>query len=257
MIQRENISMIVLAYNDAPALPQLLQGLHAVLSTLAADFEIVVVDDGSSDDSVLVVNDCAARMQGIRLVRHDRNQGVGAGFRTGVRESRFDIIGYLDGDGQYEPRDLGSMLAALPANGAAIGIRSRRADSLRRRMVSKLYGILVRQIYGVPYRDINCGMKLFRRSYLESALPLESSGSFFDCEVLAKGFHKGRPVVELPVNHYPRRHGQAMGNSQQSIQVAVAGLVSRKMAPYRRDTWIARLLVTAFSPRLHKFQSGQ
>jgi glycosyltransferase involved in cell wall biosynthesis len=237
--------MIVLAYNDAPALRQLLQGLHAVLVRLAAEFEIVVVDDGSTDDTAHVVTDRAAQLGGIRLVRHETNQGVGAGFRTGVRESRFDIIGYMDGDGQYEPRDLGIFLAALPPDGAAIGVRYERADSLRRKLVSEIYGILVRRIYAIPYQDINCGMKLFRRSYLETVLPLESAGSFFDCEVLTKAFHRGRPAVELPVRHYLRRHGQAMGNSMQSIRVAVAGLVSPQMAPYRRDTWMTRVLISA------------
>jgi glycosyltransferase involved in cell wall biosynthesis len=245
MSARENISMIVLAYNDAPALPQLLQELHAVLLRIAAGFEIVVVDDGSMDDTAHVVTDCAARLGSIRLVRHETNQGVGAGFRTGVRESRFDIIGYMDGDGQYEPRDLDLFLSALPPGGAAIGVRYDRADSLKRRLVSEVYGILVRRIYAVPYWDINCGMKLFRRSYLETVLPLESAGSFFDCEVLAKAFHRGRFAVELPVCHYPRRHGQAMGNSKQSIRVAVAGLVSRKMESYRRDAWMTRVLVSA------------
>lgn len=237
--------MIVLAYNDSPVLPQLLQALHTVLSRLAAGFEIVVVDDGSTDDTAQVVTVCAAQLGSIRLVRHKTNQGVGAGFRAGVRESRFDIVGYMDGDGQYEPRDLGILLVALPADGAAIGARYERADSFRRRLVSKIYGVLVRQIYALPYHDINCGMKLFRRSYLETVLPLESAGSFFDCEVLTKGFHSGRPAVQLPVNHYPRRHGHAMGNSRQSIRAAVAGLVSRQMVPYRRDDWMTRVLVRA------------
>jgi glycosyltransferase involved in cell wall biosynthesis len=245
MMPQENISIIVLAYNDAPALRQLLQDLHAELARIAAGFEIVVVDDGSSDDTAHVVTGCAAQLGSIRLVRHETNKGVGAGFRTGVRESRFNIIGYMDGDGQYEPRDLSVFLAALPPGGAAIGVRYERADSLKRRLVSRVYGILVRQIYAVPYQDINCGLKLFRRSYLETVLPLESSGSFFDCEVLTKAFHRGRTAVELPVCHYPRRHGHAMGNSSQSIRVAVAGLVSGQMAPYRRDAWMARVLVNA------------
>ena len=245
MTPREKISMIVLAYNDAPALPRLLEGLHASLSQIAAEFEIVVVDDGGTDDTERVVADSAARFGSIRLVRHEKNKGVGAGFRTGVRESRFDIIGYMDGDAQYEPRDLGSFLAALPPDGAAIGVRHERADSLKRRLVSKVYGALVRRIYAVPYQDINCGLKLFRRSYLETVLPLDSDGSFFDCEVLAKAFHRGKTAVELPVCHYPRRHGQAMGNSRQSIRVAVEGLVSLQMMPYRRDTWLTGILVRA------------
>lgn len=243
MHRSESMSMIVLAYNDAPSLPELVEKLERNLAALATSHEIIVVDDGSSDGTENVISEMQHGNPSLRYLRHPRNQGVGAGFRTGVLAAKHAIVGYIDGDGQYDPGDLGLLLSALEDADAVTGERAKREDGFKRNVISGIYNAILRQVYGLPFRDTNSGFKLYRRAFLEAALPLISNGAFYDAEVLMKGLAKGFRCREIPISHYPRRHGIARGVSAVSVGGAIRGIVMDEFAVYRRDTALARSIV--------------
>ena len=235
------ISMIVLAYQDALSLPAVVRELDLVLRSLADEHEIVVVDDGSQDQTASVV-EALAREYALVSKRHPTNRGVGAAFETGVSASRFDRIGYIDGDGQYVVEDLRILVALLESADAASGIRTDRADLPTRRLISAVYNLVLRQLFGLDRRDANCGLKLFTRRFLETVGPLHSAGPFYDAELLVKGQAAGLTIAEAPVRHRPRRHGTARGASLASITSAIEGMTNPNMRPYWRQAPGARIL---------------
>lgn len=240
-----DVTFIVLAYDDAPALPALLAGLDRVLAAAARDHEIVVVDDGSGDDTTAVAGEAARANPRIRLVRHATNRGVGAAFRTGVEAARGGIVGYVDGDGQYDPDDIPSLLAALRDADAVSGVRVRRADAFTRTLVSRVYGAALRTAFGTPLRDVNSGLKAYRRECLAATWPLVSDGPFYDAEVLVKLAAARRRIAEVPVRHLPRRHGRARGATPGSVLRACRGICRADMAPHVRRSAGARVLVAS------------
>jgi glycosyltransferase involved in cell wall biosynthesis len=233
--------MIVLAYNDAPALPALITGLSQVLAPMTREFEIIVVDDGSSDATPEVIASLSG-VDGLRLVRHPRNRGVGAAFRTGVEAARFEIVGYIDGDGQLVPGDLVPLMSELEHGDAVSGIRAQRADPALRIALSRVYNRVVRSLFGLTVRDVNAGLKLYRRRFLNAVGPIESQGSFYDTEILVKGLAAGLRVRERRIRHLPRRHGRGLGASLRSIDSVLQAITSPAMRRYRAPTLTARLI---------------
>ncbi len=221
--------MLVLAYNDSSSLPGLVRVLSSVLESCSSEYEIVVVDDGSSDQTVGTIEQLRQEIPHLHLVRHPQNRGVGAAFRSGVMASKGDIVGYIDGDGQYDPCDIASLLVTLDVADAVSGLRQQRADPLSRKLISLVYNWIIRWLFRVPLRDVNSGLKLFRRHFLEVAFPLQSDGPFFDAEVLTKGIAAGHRVLEVPVTHSPRLHGRASGGSLGSICFTLSELCSRRI----------------------------
>jgi glycosyltransferase involved in cell wall biosynthesis len=234
------ITEIILAFEDAPALPELIRAMNAALPALADEYEIIIVDDGSTDGTASLVGSLRPEIPRLRLIRHEKNCGVGAAFRSGVLAARFDVIGYTDGDAQYSLSDLPRMFAALSSADAVSGVRARRADPFHRTIVSRCYNFLLRLVYGLPLHDTNSGLKLYRREFLDSAMPLRSDGPFFDAEVMIKGVHAGKRVVETDVQHLRRRHGQARGANLSSISRALYELSSPEMSAYVRPGLVAR-----------------
>lgn len=236
-------SIIVLAFNDARSLPALVAELDRVLSESASPYEIIVVDDGSRDDTASTVNDLARRFPSIRLVQHGRNRGVGAAFRSGWEASRGEWVGYLDGDGQYDPADLRLLSAKLEDEqvGAASGRRRYRADPRHRRLISFIYNQILRNLFGLRLKDANSGIKLYRRGFLEAGGPQLSDGAFFDAEILLKGRRAGYRVAETPVSHRPRRHGIAGGISRRSIQSTFSSLTDERFRYLRQKGLAAKM----------------
>jgi glycosyltransferase involved in cell wall biosynthesis len=235
-----DLSLVVLAYEDAPALPALLAQASEALSAAVPRHEIVVVDDGSTDATAAVVEEASRRDPRVRLVRHAANRGVGAAFRSGVEASRGALVAYVDGDGQYVPEDLPRLVAALADADAASGVRVRRADPWTRTIVSSTYAATLCALYGLRLRDVNSGIKAYRRERLLATWPLVSDGPFYDAEVLVKLLAAGGRVVEVPVQHLPRRHGRARGATVASVRRACAGLTQREMEPHLRPGTVPR-----------------
>ena len=231
MRERPSISLVLPAYNEASNLRPLLEEARRTLSRLTKEHEIIVVDDGSRDETARI----AREFGGVRLLSHARNRGYGAALRTGLRAARMDWIVFTDADLQFRLADLVALLQARGDVDIVAGYRAPRRDPLRRRMLGWGWGWLVRVLYGLRVRDVDCAFKLFRRQVLD-AIPIESVGAFITTEILVRAAAEGFRIREVPVRHYPRASGSASGARPRVILRALRELVVlRRRLPRARS----------------------
>lgn len=198
------------AFNEEDIIEKTVTDAIAACAPLAADLEVVVVDDGSADQTAAIVEKLAAADPRVRLIRHERNRGYGAALRSGFAGARKDLVFFSDADGQFDLRELPGSLAMLDQAPVVVGYRIRRNDPPHRIFIAKTYKLIVRMVFGLRIRDIDCAFKLFRRDVFEG-LTLESNGAFISSELLIKLRRQGVPIAERGVNHYPRTTGASKG----------------------------------------------
>lgn len=242
----ERLSYFFPAHNEAANLEGLVEEALATLPRLAGGFEIIAVDDGSSDDTPAIADRLAATHPGVvRVVHHPTNQGYGAALRSGFRAARYDVVAFTDGDRQFRVADVGRLLERLgAADGPDVvaGYRIKRADPLIRTLYARVYRLANRVFFGLRVRDIDCACKVFRREALEG-IRVESGGAFFSAELLIKLEASGRRLVEVGVPHHPRTAGSPTGARPAVIWRAV------------KDFWALRLRLWAHrGPALRRGQ---
>lgn len=212
------------AHNEEANLEALVSEALAALPALADRFEIIAVDDGSSDATAAIADRlAAAHPDTVRAVHHPTNLGYGAALRSGFRAARYDLVCFTDGDRQFRVADLGRLTARVQqpdAPDVVVGYRIKRADPPIRTVYARLYKLANRVLFGLRVRDVDCACKLFRRSALDG-VRVESGGAFFSAELLTKLRAAGRTVVEVGVAHYPRTAGSPTGAKLSVIWRAV------------------------------------
>jgi len=232
------------AHNEEANLRGLVEEALETLPGLAERFEIVIVDDGSRDDTPRIADELAGAHAQVRAVHHPTNLGYGAALRSGFAAARFANIAFTDGDRQFRVVDLGRLIERLGAGDvdAVVGYRIRRADPLARTVYARLYRLANRIFFGLTVRDVDCACKLFSRASLEG-VNVESGGAFLSAELLIKLRARGRRLAEVGVPHYPRTAGSPTGAKPSVVLRAV------------RDFWLLRLrLWAAAGPALRRGQ---
>ena len=225
------------AHNEAENLRGLVEEALETLPQLAEVFEIVIVDDGSRDETPAIADELAAAHAPVRAVHHPTNLGYGAALRSGFAASRYANLAFTDGDRQFRVADLRRLIERLQAGDvdAVMGYRIRRADPFVRTLYARLYRLANIVFFGLTVRDVDCACKLFKRESLEG-VNVESGGAFFSAELLIKLRARGRRLAEVGVPHYPRTAGSPTGAKPQVVFRAV------------RDFWFLRLRLWA-TPR--------
>jgi glycosyltransferase involved in cell wall biosynthesis len=225
------------AHNEAANLRGLVEEALATLPGLADRFEILIVNDGSRDETPRIADELVATNEHVRVVHHPTNLGYGAALRSGFAAARFDHLAFTDGDRQFKVADLGRLIDRMAAGDVevVVGYRIKRADPLVRTVYARLYRLANRIWFGLRVRDVDCAMKLFARSSLEG-VNVESGGAFFSAELLIKLRARGRRIAEVGVPHYPRTAGSPSGARPSVVLRAV------------KDFWSLRLRLWA-APR--------
>lgn len=205
-----SLSVFFPAYNDAPSLPPLISRTFAVLEEFVDDFEVIVVNDGSADNTGEVLDQLHLQFgPRLRIITHPENKGYGGALRTGFAAATKDFIFYTDGDGQYDVSDLPPLLDAMKPNvGLVNGYKIARQDPWHRKAIGAVYNQFARFLFRVKLRDIDCDFRLFRRALLDEK-PLRSSSGTICVELVKLLERSGMDVVELPVGHHPRLHGRS------------------------------------------------
>ncbi len=237
------VSLVIPAHNEAPNMPRVVGGALRALDEVAEAFEVVLVDDGSTDRTV----DEARRAMGasadrLRVVRHERKSGYGVTVADGLRAARGDWVAFMDGDGQFDPADLRRLAAEAEGADLVAGFRLRRADPWHRSVVSRTFNLFVRVLYGVRYRDVDCGFKLMRREVLVAAHPILARSALLNTEIYFKARRAELRVTQVGLTHHPRIAGVRSGGRLVPILRAVRELVklrwqlARTWAPPPRRT---------------------
>jgi glycosyltransferase involved in cell wall biosynthesis len=228
------------AFNDALSLPSLVDKTFSVLADLADDFEVIVVNDGSRDNTAAVLQDLV-RKHGprLRFVTHVVNRGYGAALRSGFEAASKDLVFYTDGDGQYDVGELPKLLALMtPDVGLVNGYKLNRSDPWHRKWIGGAYNRFARLLFGIRIRDIDCDFRLVRRTHLRN-IRLESTSGCVCVELVKKLEMTGLRVEETGVSHYPRLHGSSQFFRFRSLFVTFGQLAAlywriRPRTPFRR-----------------------
>ncbi len=204
------ISVFFPAYNDAPSLPMLLERTFEMLRRVASDYEVIVINDGSSDATAAVLERLLEQYAPqLQIVTHDRNRGYGAALRSGFTAATKEFIFYTDGDGQYDPLELESLLRQVrPDTGLVNGYKIERSDPWHRVAIGWVYNRFARWLFRIQIRDIDCDFRLIRREALDLAA-LRSTGGAICVELVRSLELNSNAVAEVPVHHYERQHGRS------------------------------------------------
>jgi len=227
----QELSLFFPCHNEAENLEALVADALAALPALATTYEVILVDDGSRDDTAGVAERLVQRHGGVvRLVRHDVNRGYGGALRSGFAAARYSHLAYTDGDRQFRIADLGRLVerAQETRSPVVIGYRLQRADPPLRLVYATLYRVANRIWFGLRVRDVDCAAKLFQRDVLRN-INVHSDGAFFSAELLIRLQLAGVNALEVGVPHYSRTAGSPTGARLSVIARAV------------RDFWSLRI----------------
>jgi dolichol-phosphate mannosyltransferase len=211
-----SVSLAAPAYNEAAGIEEVVSAWVRYLSTRCApgDFEIVICDDGSRDETGAILDRLATSIPELRPVHHARNQGAAAALTTAIRHTTKDWVLLIDSDGQFPVENLERLTpAAADGAEAVIGVRTRKQDGAIARFGSATSGALCNWFCGTRYRDFNCALKLVRGPLVRS-LNLEAKGLNYSGEITAKLIELSVSLAEVEIAHQARKCGKSSANAR-------------------------------------------
>jgi glycosyltransferase involved in cell wall biosynthesis len=230
---RPEISLVIPVYNEEENLPVLAAEIREALGPLGRPYEVVFVDDGSTDGSPEVLRRLAREDRRVRIVRQGRNAGQSAALDAGFRFARGDVVVTLDADLQNDPADIPRLLEKLDGFDVVAGVRARRQDDWVRRASSRIANRVRNRVTHESITDVGCTLKAFRAEYLRR-IPMFTGMHRFLPTLLKM---EGARVVEIPVNHRPRLHGQPKYGIGNRLWRALADLFAVR---WMQKRWIDR-----------------
>lgn len=209
MSGRPSITAFFPAYNDAGTIASMVVTVIATLEQLTDRYEVIVVENGSTDHTVEVLKSLEQHYAQVRVLTHHEPLGYGGALQVGFANATHDLIFYTDGDAQYDPRELRLLLAALRDDIDVVnGWKIDRSDPLHRIIIGRVYHHLVKFLFGFKLRDVDCDFRLIRRSVFE-VIELESDSGTICLELVKKLQDAGFHFAEVPVHHFHRSYGKS------------------------------------------------
>lgn len=200
---RPDLSVVIPFYNEEQCAAFVLDEVRATLDPLGLSYEVVAVDDGSSDGTAFALAALAHDDARFRVLRWERNRGQAAALYWGLRAARAPVVVTMDGDGQNDPSEIPALLSSFDGADMVVGVRLTRRDSWLRRRMSRLANAVRGRLLRDHVRDSGCALKVFRREVIDSLIPIRTLYSFMPAMAVAAGFC----VVQREVRHRPRRGG--------------------------------------------------
>lgn len=227
---RKELGIVMPAFNEEKNIEKTLSGLLTAAEGFGIDLEIVVVNDGSSDNTGKIVSDLTKNDSRIIFAEHKTNKGFGEAVRTGISRSRKERLLLVPADGQFNPDEIKMFLYALDEYDMVIGVRSARSGySLFRQFVSFMYIGMVKVLFGVSYRDTNW-VQAWRRKIFKIVKP-DSKGVFFLQETITRANRAGYKVGEVASEHLDRKDGEAQGGKLNVILFTLFEMLKFRFRP--------------------------
>jgi glycosyltransferase involved in cell wall biosynthesis len=205
-----SLSIVLPAYNEEENAESAVEQVSTVAQQLGMDYEIILVNDGSTDRTGEIGHELMQCIPNFQLVEHYPNRGYGGSLKAGFAAATKDLIAFVPADNQFDFGEITRFLERVNEADIVSGYRAERQDHFVRKFNAFGWNMLVRLLFGYLCRDIDCGFKLFRREILEH-VTIVSDGAMIDTELLAGARARGFRIAEVPVTHLPRVAGEATG----------------------------------------------
>jgi glycosyltransferase involved in cell wall biosynthesis len=233
MIKQLSVSLVIPMFNEEGCIEGTVKTLRDFFNSLGLNFEIIVIDDGSTDGSFRILEDLRGDYSSLRVIRLAKNTGIGRALRTGFEGAKHDVIIYTDADLPVQICGLKKGLDMLLENNADIVVGSRvgKRESLSRLVYTSVYNFIIRHLFRLDVQDVNCAMKIIRRSKIKEAC-LRSEGPFIDAEILIKAKNIGLKILEIEVENVPRKDGFSKFASNKTIIFTIFKMLSELLMIY-------------------------
>jgi glycosyltransferase involved in cell wall biosynthesis len=225
----DGVSVVLPCFDEEENVADAVRLASLAAGRAARVYEVIVVDDGSTDGTLEIATALAVRGPAVRVLVHEHNLGYGAALRSGIAAARQPWILLTDADGQFDLTQLDDFLPFAGDHDVLVGHREARQDPLGRRVTARAWNALVRVVFGLPVHDVDCAFKLVRRDLVQH-LALVSSGAMISTELLVRCLDEGARLKELGVRHRPRTAGRQSGNHPRVVARAF-----RELAVLRRQ----------------------
>ena len=205
-----NISVFFPCHNEEANVARVTGQALEVLEKISSDYEVIIVNDGSTDRTAEIADQLAHDHPHVRVVHHPVNRGYGGALQSGFRGATKEWVFYTDGDGQFDLKELPGLLELTEKYDIVTCYRINRQDSALRKLNGWAWGKLVGLLFNLKIRDIDCAFKLYRRNIFDK-IEMNSEGALIDTEILARAQRAGFSMTQRGVRHYPRTAGQQSG----------------------------------------------
>ncbi len=222
----DQLSVFFPAYNEEGNIEATVLNALAVLQDIAMQYEVIVVNDGSTDRTGTIAGRLAQENSNVIVKTHHENLGYGSALRTGLYNAKFDLIVFTDADGQFDFGEVKKLLALQDKADMVIGYRIKRMDPPIRLFYAWGWKMLIRLLFGLPVKDVDCAFKLIKRRVLDGIPPLESTrGGMISPELLIKAHKYGFSFIQVGVHHYPRKTGNPTGAQPKVVLTSFVELI--------------------------------
>ena len=218
------ISHFFPTYNEEGNISKVVQDAAKVLPKVARKWEIIIVNDGSTDKTEAIAKKLAANDKHIRLITHKENKGYGGALKTGYENAKYSWVSFADSDGQFDFSEIANLIKETDSADLVLGYRLKRADSAKRVILTWGWKTLARVLLGLSVRDYSCGFKLIKKEVYQGIQPLVGEEKVTQIEMLVKARRKGYKFAEVGVHHYPRTSGKQTGANFMVFAKSVLGL---------------------------------
>jgi len=218
------LSIVLPCHDEEDNLLRMVAEARRAARLVADEWEVIVVDDGSSDRTREIATRIAAVRDDVRVIVHRCNLGYGAAVRSGIAAARMPWLFLTDADLQFDLRELTRFVPLTARADVVIGRRAKRADPLHRRVFADAWNLLMRVLFAIPVHDVDCAFKLIRRDLLDD-VELEAGGAMISTELVARLVRAGAHVEERDVSHRPRPAGESSGGNPRVVARAFVELM--------------------------------
>jgi len=221
-------------YNEQDNVVRVTQGAVDVLESISADYEVIIVNDGSADETGRIADGIAATNDRVRVIHHPNNRGYGAALQSGFRAATKDLVFYTDGDGQFDMREMPPLLPLMAEYDVVSCYRMNRQDNVLRKLAGWLWTKMTGWVFSLNLRDVDCAFKLYKRAIFDH-IKMESTGALIDTEILARIARKGYRITQRGVHHYPRTAGRPTGANPRVVLRAFKELLKLRRRILNED----------------------